>query len=370
MGDDARRSRQGLDRSALWIALAFLALLGAVMLWTGRDDGGYHPPRPKPWTGWQVIGVSVLILVGLLLTGLVVYALLRLALSLLSAWQAHCHQKTLNALTIQRTVSQARTDQARAALEAARLLPWSEHGRLGALVRQTPHGWQVVNLDAEAGALLLGQNGGVERLLADPLTLAQLQARHDLEVERARAAAFPTLSTYTARLQVAGGDISDQAGGATAVHWPSQVLLRDLIPNPATLGGLVLGVTISPGTGVPRPVTAALADLVHIAVGGSSGWGKSVFLRALALQLVTAAELYCTVGLLSKDQGFTTTISTKIRGPKRVPSGACNCQNPTYLPGFEGAISETLISTVSFFAVLGTFADLGPFIRLPETNTN
>jgi len=30
--------------------------------------------------------------------------------------------------------------------------------------------------------------------------------------------------------------------------------------------------------------------MVHIAVGGSSGWGKSVFLKALALQLATAAE--------------------------------------------------------------------------------
>ncbi|HFD39662.1 MAG TPA: hypothetical protein ENJ31_07450 [Anaerolineae bacterium] len=283
----------GLDAGGALRVLALVGLVVLVSLLLGlgsKSDGGAPPVKPTPWSGWKVLGLVALTLIGLLAMGLVLYALFRLLLAAYSAWREQAHQRQREALALQQMANQLQTDQARAALEAARLLPWTEHGRLGALVRQTPHGWQVVNLDAEAGALLLGQNGGVERLLADPLTLAQLQARHDLEVERARAAALPNLSTYTARLQVAGGEIADQGGRTAAVHWPSRVLLRDLVPNPATLGGLVLGVTISPGTGVPHPVTAALADLVHIAVGGSSGWGKSVFLRAMALQLATAAE--------------------------------------------------------------------------------
>jgi DNA segregation ATPase FtsK/SpoIIIE-like protein len=293
LSENTRGSGRGLDSPGWWIVLVVLAILGAVLLLIGQDNKSYHPPKPEPWAGWKVTGIVVLILVGALLTGLVAYALVKLVLSLVAAWHAHRHQLTLDALVIQQAADQAKAEKARAALDAARVQPWAEHGRLGALVRQTPHGGQVVNLDAEAGALLLGQGGGVDRLLADPLTLAQLQARHDLEKERARASAFPGLTTYTQRLQIAGGDIGAAGPGETAapaVNWPSKVMLRDLAPYPATLDGLVLGITISAETGVPCPVTAALAELVHIAVGGSSGWGKSVFLRALALQIATAAE--------------------------------------------------------------------------------
>jgi len=278
---DDKGSGRGLDATGLWIVLAVVVVVGGVVLLGGRDGDHYQPPKPEPWAGWKTTGIVLLILVGSLVPGLVVYTLVRLALSLAAAWHAHRHRKALDALDVQRTADQVETGKARAALDAARVQPWTEHGRLGALVRQTPHGWQVVNLDAEAGALLLGYSGGVDRLLADPLTLAQLQARHDLEKERARASAYPSLTTYNQRLQLAGGDITGEAA-APPVNWPSQVMLR--------LGGLVLGITIFPGTGVARPVTAALSELVHVAVGGSSGWGKSVFLRALALQFATAAE--------------------------------------------------------------------------------
>ena len=130
--------------------------------------------------------------------------------------------------------------------------------------------------------------GTVDRILADPLTLAQLRARHDLERERARASALPGLTAYSPHFRVAGGDNREETASSVVV-WPERVWLRDLAPTPATLNSLVLGVTMSDG-GQSRPVTAALSDLVHVAVGGSSGWGKSVFLRALALQLATAAE--------------------------------------------------------------------------------
>jgi hypothetical protein len=179
---DDKGSGRGLDATGLWIVLAVVVVVGGVVLLGGRDGDGYEPPKPEPWAGWKTIGIVLLVLVGLLVTGLVVYTLVRLTLSLAAAWHTHRHQTALDALAVQRTADQVETGKARAALDAARVQPWTEHGRLGALVRQTPHGWQVVNLDAEAGALLLGYSGGVDRLLADPLTLAQLQARHDLEV--------------------------------------------------------------------------------------------------------------------------------------------------------------------------------------------
>ena len=295
MNHDAGNGGRGSSSTGLWIVLTLVVILGVVVLLAERDDGGCHP-KPEPWAGWKTIGIVSLVLVGLLAVGLVLYTLVRLALSLAAASHAHRHQKALDILAVQRTEAQVEADRARTALEAARVQPWAEHGRLGALVRQTPNGWQVVNLDAEAGALLLGDSGGMDRLLADPLTLAQLQARHELEKERARASALPSLTSYTQRLQIAGGEVSAEAA-TPAVNWPSKVLLRDLAPDPATLGGLVLGVAISPGTGVVRPVTASLSELVHIAVGGSSGWGKSVFLRALALQLATSTEL-CRLALI------------------------------------------------------------------------
>jgi hypothetical protein len=289
LSGETNGSRQGLNSTGLWIVLTILVVLGGTLLLSGRDSSQYASPRAEPWTGWKTIGIVLLILIGALFVGLVLYALLRLALALVAAWHAHLHQRTLDTLAIQRTADQVQANRARATLDAARVQSWAEHGRLGALVRQTPHGWQVVNLDTETGALLLGQSGGVDRLLADPLTLAQLQARHDLEVERARASAYPNLTSYTQRLQIAGEGISSESL-TPDIHWPSRVLLRDLAPHPATLGSLVLGITVSPETRDSRPVTAALSELVHIAVGGSSGWGKSVFLRALALQFATAAE--------------------------------------------------------------------------------
>lgn len=71
--------------------------------------------------------------------------------------------------------------------------------------------------------------------------------------------------------------------------WPTQVDLLDLLPHGPTLQHVVLGVTVDE-RGQRQTVAAPLAKLVHIAVGGSSGWGKSVFLRGLAYQIVAAPE--------------------------------------------------------------------------------
>lgn len=64
---------------------------------------------------------------------------------------------------------------------------------------------------------------------------------------------------------------------------PGHVPLRSLVETPS-YRKLVLGVSNS-GT-----VEADMADLVHVAVGGSSGWGKSIFLRSLAFQLAKSTD--------------------------------------------------------------------------------
>lgn len=71
--------------------------------------------------------------------------------------------------------------------------------------------------------------------------------------------------------------------------WPSRVPLRGLLDGQASLNDLVLGVTLD-ANGQSHVVKGTMPDLVHVAVGGSSGWGKSVFLQMLAYQLVTAIE--------------------------------------------------------------------------------
>lgn len=89
-------------------------------------------------------------------------------------------------------------------------------------------------------------------------------------------------------LQGAGGwppaGIADNLLGAgpVSVQWPTEIPLKSVVTEP-DIGSLVLGVTANE-TGM-ETVRADMGKLVHIAVGGSSGWGKSVFLRSLAYQL-------------------------------------------------------------------------------------
>ncbi|MBU1879407.1 MAG: hypothetical protein KJ734_10695 [Chloroflexi bacterium] len=109
-----------------------------------------------------------------------------------------------------------------------------------------------------------------------------------------------------ARLLRAGGGwpgaVSTQellAGPEPSVHWPSQVSLLSLLPEPPSCRALVLGVTVNHvgpdrngerGPGQPEVVWGDIGQLVHVAVGGSSGWGKSVFLRVLAYQLALSTD--------------------------------------------------------------------------------
>lgn len=99
-----------------------------------------------------------------------------------------------------------------------------------------------------------------------------------------------------ARLNVswhAGGSGTAPSGeipATLAPNLPDRMPLRALLGESPSLARLVLGVTVDDQSGQVVPVTGDMADLVHIAVGGSSGWGKSVFLRSLAYQMALAKE--------------------------------------------------------------------------------
>jgi len=79
--------------------------------------------------------------------------------------------------------------------------------------------------------------------------------------------------------------------GEPVLNWPSRVPLNWMLNGAgASLHNLALGVTLDPQTGQPSQVRRDMAKLIHIAVGGSPGSGKSVFLQALAYQLVICPE--------------------------------------------------------------------------------
>ncbi|RME45699.1 MAG: hypothetical protein D6796_10070, partial [Caldilineae bacterium] len=80
-----------------------------------------------------------------------------------------------------------------------------------------------------------------------------------------------------------------EAAPSLQTAWPERVRLLDLLPDAPSLHEITLGITLDEQNR-QIPVVAPLQRLVHIGVGGSSGWGKSVFLQAIAFQLAVAPE--------------------------------------------------------------------------------
>lgn len=72
--------------------------------------------------------------------------------------------------------------------------------------------------------------------------------------------------------------------------FPQAVRLLDVLPPAGpSLNRIIFGLTISP-QGERQLLRASLHSLVHVAVGGASGWGKSVFLLAFMFQVAAAPE--------------------------------------------------------------------------------
>ena len=139
--------------------------------------------------------------------------------------------------------------------------------------------------------LLLGLGG----ILRDPNTLRAFT----LEAVRET---WPGLEKLDAVIRAVVG-----AGG-----WPTSATAQQMLPETAiasgaawrsvTLGELVrsygkpsyhrllLGETLDQATGERRPVTGDMSDFVHIILTGSTGWGKSTALEAMAKQLALGGD--------------------------------------------------------------------------------
>ena len=98
----------------------------------------------------------------------------------------------------------------------------------------------------------------------------------------------------TRMLRAAGWPSGAEAGKLLAeperpVSWPTRVPLTGLLEGQRpSFRNLILGVTLS--NGKPEVVRGDMGQLVHLAIGGSSGWGKSVMLRSLAYQLALSEQ--------------------------------------------------------------------------------
>lgn len=83
--------------------------------------------------------------------------------------------------------------------------------------------------------------------------------------------------------------ISEMQASEMVIEWPDKVTLDELLPaGGSTLSNIVLGMTMDSNS--PKTISAPLESLVHIALAGSSGWGKSGLIKVLAYQLVSAPE--------------------------------------------------------------------------------
>lgn len=284
----------GKERSSwslLAVCIGILAVVAVLTIIDGRDDysrRSYRDRQELP-LAVRVTGFVILSAVGAFVIAGAGVGIYRMYQSAQERAHEFSHKQQVDRIALREREERLRTDTLRDALSAAHLPPYSEHGRLGALVRQTKDGWQIVNLDAEQLAVMMRNDGTVTRAMADHLAVAQLLGRQQLEEERAKASAHPQLHTYHSMRQ---NDIQQPALAApaeSAVNWPAMVPLRDIAPNPPSLSHLVLGVTVH-DDGRQEVISLSLLNMVHGAIGGITGGGKSALMRALALQLAMAAE--------------------------------------------------------------------------------
>ncbi|HOU22701.1 MAG TPA: FtsK/SpoIIIE domain-containing protein [Anaerolineae bacterium] len=267
---------------SIGVAVGVIIVL-AIALWLDAraNDAPQWRPDRAAWPGWHILGVVVVALLALLAVAAVIWVLHTVLVSMSRRAHDYRVQRERDADETERQKKQNGTTHLAEALAAAHI------PAEGALVRITPAGWQVVNLGAEKGSVLMGDDGTVRRTLHDDLSVAQIAARFEVERTEAKARAFPALHTLQQRSD--GKASPDVPAGPPPAAWPRVVRLHEIAADPPSLHRLALGVTVDE-SGQQQSVTASLAEMVHVAVGGSSGWGKSVFLKALALQLATAAE--------------------------------------------------------------------------------
>jgi DNA segregation ATPase FtsK/SpoIIIE-like protein len=147
------------------------------------------------------------------------------------------------------------------------------------IIKDAPAGHQVYlhDLLANLTTPLHLQAGPVNGARAEPW---DIDLRHWGINQAMHATARPALMGQGEPAQLAAPDLPPL---------PQQVNLREHVFQPS-LNAIFLGVGRMPGEVNPRPIVAPMERLVHIATAGSSGFGKSTFMQALAWQVLNAPD--------------------------------------------------------------------------------
>jgi hypothetical protein len=124
----------------------------------------------------------------------------------------------------------------------------------------------------------------------DPNVQERMTARHQtMQLTQAHAHSLGRLAEANITPQLPG-PYEPENGDVNPAALPGDVQLLQLLEGTKpSLQQLVLGVSTN-SSGSPEILRVDMKELVHVAVGGSSGWGKSVFLRSLAYQFILAEE--------------------------------------------------------------------------------
>lgn len=246
----------------LGLAAAVVTILSIVLWLDARaNDAPQWRPERGVWPGWHILGVVLITLVCMLAVSGVIWLLHTALVSMARRSHEYRIQRERDVDETERRKVQNGTAHLAEALAAAHI------PAEGALVRMTTAGWQVVNLGAERGAVIMADDGTVRRALHDELSVAQIVARFEVEREEARSRAFPALHTLQQRKD-AGAAPAAEAVDQQVAAWPRVVRLHEIASDPVTVQRLALGVTVD-ASGRPMPVTAALGEMVHVAVGGA-----------------------------------------------------------------------------------------------------
>lgn len=160
------------------------------------------------------------------------------------------------------------------------------------ILRADSEGRKGVSFDGEVYRDLDSKASFTQSLnLAISPVLEQMHAM--IELQRAMARQLPPTTYHVENIR---GDQVLPEGQEVLEQEPvdpwrdvTKIPLRGLLDGMPSFRRLVLGVTVNEA-GQREIVTADMADLVHVAVGGSSGWGKSVFLRSIAYQLAESSD--------------------------------------------------------------------------------
>jgi DNA segregation ATPase FtsK/SpoIIIE-like protein len=144
--------------------------------------------------------------------------------------------------------------------------------------------WTIFDANRAVGATTQLSDGDV--LVAPGWEQAQFLVTAGAQrVQAEQARSYTTHTTNNAPPTLAAADESTRD---VIMNWPNYVPLARYLDaqGGASLDRVFLGVTCDPATGQQQPISMAMDDLVHFAVAGSTGFGKTTFLESLLYQFV------------------------------------------------------------------------------------